>query len=81
MLDRNLDLLIIACIATRHLIENGCRNIAFIGGSASTSLERMAGYRETLRDTGLAVPESYALCSGHADDMADQTGINPCKRC
>ena len=41
----------------------------------------MAGYRETLRDTGLAVPESYALCSGHADDMADQTGINPCKRC
>lgn len=39
----------------RHLVERGYRDIAFIGGSPriSTLTERLAGYRDAMRDAGL----------------------------
>ncbi|MGW2567768.1 LacI family DNA-binding transcriptional regulator [Streptomyces sp. NPDC001537] len=43
--------------ATRHLIERGCRRIAFVCGAVEevdTSSLRIAGYRKALEDAGLA---------------------------
>src|SRR5947209_5640286 len=40
-------------IATEHLIENGCRRIAYIGGeTVSTALDRLEGYRGALTSAG-----------------------------
>lgn len=41
--------------ATRHLIETGCRRIAFAGGLADRpiTLERMSGYRKVMAENGL----------------------------
>ncbi|GIH16768.1 LacI family transcriptional regulator [Rugosimonospora africana] len=43
--------------ATEHLIEQGCRRIAFISGppGISTSSERLAGYHAGLRRAGLPI--------------------------
>ena len=42
--------------ATRHLIEQGARNIAFVGGLPGRAItrERKSGWREVLRDAGIA---------------------------
>ncbi|NUQ96416.1 MAG: LacI family DNA-binding transcriptional regulator [Streptomyces sp.] len=43
--------------ATRHLIERGCRRIAFVCGAVEevdTSSLRIAGYRKALEDAGLS---------------------------
>src|SRR3954469_25939789 len=62
-------------IATEHLIENGCRRIAYIGGEhVSPALDRLAGYRQALASAGRSVPEDYVLCRSHGDDAGDVTG-------
>ena len=62
-------------LATSHLIENGCRRIAYIGGRyMSTAADRLAGYRATLAAHKLALPEHYIVCRAHLDDEADITG-------
>ncbi len=42
-------------LATRHLLDLGCRNIAFVGGleARPITLERMAGYIQVMEDAGL----------------------------
>ena len=42
-------------IATRHLLDQGARRIAFVGGldGRSVTRERMAGYLEVLQDAGI----------------------------
>lgn len=51
-----------AYIATAHLIELGCRNIAFLGshGAAVTMTARYAGYRDALAAHGL-LPNSWEV--------------------
>lgn len=62
-------------IATEHLLENGCRRIAYIGGEhVSTALDRLEGYRQVLASAGLSIPEDYVLCRSHGDDAGDVTG-------
>src|SRR5437764_9602763 len=40
---------VVGLIATEHLIESGCKRVAFIGGKeVSTAVGRLAGYREAL---------------------------------
>jgi LacI family transcriptional regulator len=43
-----------AADATRHLIEQGCQRVAFIGGpqSTTTGARRLAGYRAAIREAG-----------------------------
>ncbi len=61
--------------ATTHLIENGCRRIAFIGGQhVSTAVDRLQGYRQILAANGLSLPEKYVICRRHVDDSGDLTG-------
>ncbi|RXS94528.1 LacI family DNA-binding transcriptional regulator [Silvibacterium dinghuense] len=51
-------------LATEHLIQQGCRNIAHIcGGNHSTGVRRYEGYRQALRAARL--PFSESLVTGH----------------
>jgi DNA-binding LacI/PurR family transcriptional regulator len=44
-------------LATRHLIEQGCRRIVFLGNHDLPEVEqRFQGYRSALRDAGLPMP-------------------------
>lgn len=44
-----------AYMATKHLIENGCRNIVHLGGTQElfVSLERARGYKKAMEESGL----------------------------
>lgn len=62
-------------LATEHLVRNGCRRIAYIGGEfVSTSIDRLDGYRGVLTSVGLPILEEYVICRSHADDSGDVTG-------
>jgi len=62
-------------IATEHLIGNGCRRIAYIGGrSVSPVVDRLKGYRTALASANLRVAKKYAICRPHGDDSGDVTG-------
>jgi LacI family transcriptional regulator len=52
--------------ATEHLIEQGCRRIAFISGrpGISTASERLAGYQAGLRRAGLPVEPGLVADGG-----------------
>jgi LacI family transcriptional regulator len=62
-------------LATEHLIANGCRRIAHIGGEdISTAVGRREGYRRTLARHGIEVPPLYVISRPHGDDEGDVTG-------
>jgi LacI family transcriptional regulator len=70
-----------ASLATRHLIEMGCRNIAHIGGSiVSTAVDREAGYAATLAAHGLALPAGYVVSFPRGDDAGDRRGYDGMKQ-
>lgn len=70
------DDLAVGRIATGHLIERGCRRIAYIGGEhVSTAIHRLEGYRGALASAGLPAPEEYIICRSHSDDAGDVTGF------
>ena len=74
------DDLAIGRIATQHLLENGCKRIAYIGGEhVSTAIERQEGYRSALAAAGLPVSSDYILCRPHFDDAGDVTGYQAAK--
>ncbi|WLI10608.1 MULTISPECIES: LacI family DNA-binding transcriptional regulator [Pseudomonas] len=63
-----------AYLATRHLLELGHRDIATIGGPASTSVAqmRLAGYCRALKEAGVEVPRERMLES----DFTSTGGYN-----
>jgi LacI family transcriptional regulator len=63
-------------LATRHLIERGCRCIAHIAGPPTTpGVGRLTGYRDALAAAGISVAESYIV---RADD--DASGYEAARR-
>jgi LacI family transcriptional regulator len=55
-------------LATRHLIERGCRRIVHIAGPPLTpGVGRLKGYQDALAAAGIVVPDSYIV---HATDDA-----------
>lgn len=69
------DDLAVGRIATEHLIERGCRRIAYIGGEhVSTAVDRVSGYRGALASVGLPTSSEYILFRPHCDDAGDVTG-------
>jgi DNA-binding LacI/PurR family transcriptional regulator len=52
-------------LATRHLIELGHREIAFLGNSVGgrTSVAREKGFRQEMRTSGVAINEAFILRS------------------
>jgi LacI family transcriptional regulator, galactose operon repressor len=58
----------IGALATRHLIEQGCRRIAHIRGPAiSTGTGRLRGYRRALAAAGLRASPEYVASGEHSD--------------
>jgi LacI family transcriptional regulator len=71
---------IVGKMATEHLIENGCRLIAHVCGKyASPAVERAKGYRRTLANHGISVPDSFLICRTHGDDSGDLMGYEAMK--
>lgn len=56
-------------MATKHLIENGCKKIAFIEDVhlAHSQKLRFDGYRMALEDSGIGYSEEYAFLNVNAD--------------
>jgi len=62
-------------MATKHLIEIGCKRIAHIGGSeVSTALDRKEGYEKTLVENGLTQFAGYLVRHGRGDNSGDAAG-------
>jgi LacI family transcriptional regulator len=63
-------------IATRHLLDLGHRDIAFMGDQPdnsfgfTSSTQRQAGYEETLRGAGIRVKRTYIKHGPHERDTA-----------
>jgi DNA-binding LacI/PurR family transcriptional regulator len=63
--------------AVEHLIQNGCRRIAHIGGPQclSVSVNRLNGYLDALRDNGMAIDQQLiAHCAAFEEDALDAVG-------
>jgi LacI family transcriptional regulator len=68
-------------LATKHLVEIGCRRIAHIGiPYLSPALGRLEGYRRALRHYGVQVPAEYVITRPHGDDAGDTTGYDLMKK-
>lgn len=54
-----------AAMAVSHLIEQGCRRIAYLAGPANLSIsqQRMIGYKDTLQKYGLPIEEELIVYS------------------
>jgi LacI family transcriptional regulator len=62
-------------MATKHLIDVGCKTIAHIAGSnVSTALDRETGYARTLAEHDMSLPPNYIVRSGRGDEAGDRTG-------
>ena len=62
-------------LGTRHLIEQGYRRIAHIGGGdVSTARERFAGYRQALAEHRLPLAPELVDSGRSGDDLGDRTG-------
>jgi len=63
-------------IATQHLIDVGCRNLAHIGGPdhVSTAAGRAQGYREVLARCNVKERPGTVIMREHGDEAADHTG-------
>ena len=67
-------------IATEHLIENGYRRIAHLGGTdISTAMDRLRGYQQALADNRLPAPAEYIHRRAHSDDEGDAAGYEGMK--
>ena len=61
-----------ASLAVSHLIEQGCRRIAYLAGPANLSIsqQRMIGYSETLQKYGIPVEDELIVYSEFDRDYA-----------
>src|SRR5205823_11883767 len=61
-------------IATQHLIEQGCKRIAFVSSSLKRNVyaERYRGYKDALFDNNIKLDESLIYIS----DLSEKAGIN-----
>ena len=66
----------IGAMATQHLMEQGCKVIAHLGGPpVSTALGRYRGYQDTLRQAGLPVRSDLYVSLGRSGDhLGEESG-------
>jgi LacI family transcriptional regulator len=70
----------VGSIATRHLLEIGCRHTAYIGGTqAGPALGQLEGYKRTLTSHGIPVTRKYIVsvdeCAMSASDAGYQAAV------
>ncbi|MBU9843884.1 LacI family DNA-binding transcriptional regulator [Rahnella ecdela] len=63
-----------ACDATLYLAQQGHKRIAWISGplNTSTSLQRLNGYQQGLKESGLAWDQQYTVVKNFRDPLASQ---------
>ena len=62
-------------LATKHLIDIGCKRIAHIRGpETSTGVRRMDGFRHALTQAGLAIVDAYIISEPKGDVETKQRG-------
>ena len=62
-------------IATEHLIDQGCKNIAHIRGREnSTGIKRFEGYRRALKSAGLPYSEALVVSRTNVDINSERMG-------
>jgi LacI family transcriptional regulator len=65
----------VGMLATKHLIEMGCKRIAHIRGpETSPSVRRLEGYRRALTQAGLKVSDDYIIAEPKGDVETRQRG-------
>jgi LacI family transcriptional regulator len=68
-------------IATEHLLEVGCRHLAFIGGpDVSTAAGRLRGYRDVLTRRKIRQRPETIIVREHGDDAGDRSGYDAMQR-
>jgi LacI family transcriptional regulator len=71
----------VGALATTHLVEIGCRNIAHIGGpNVSTAIGRADGFRLALRANRLPCPPEFVVMREHGDDAGEASGYDAMRR-
>ncbi len=71
----------VGVIATEHLVEIGCRHIAYICGTqVSRSLGRLQGYKRTLTRHGIPVNPEYIVSTDELDMSASDAGYRAAMR-
>jgi LacI family transcriptional regulator len=64
-------------LATKHLIEIGCKRIAHIRGpETSPSIRRVEGYKRALTQAGLKVSDDYIIAEPKGDVETRQRGAD-----
>jgi LacI family transcriptional regulator len=62
-------------IATEHLIQIGCRTVAHISGTqTSTAIGRLAGYKRAVNESGLVFSPDHIVAVEKQDESADVAG-------
>ena len=68
-------------LATRHLIDIGCRRIAHIRGpETSTGIRRLEGYKQALAQSKLLLPDNYIITEQQGDTESRQRGAEAMRR-
>jgi LacI family transcriptional regulator len=71
----------VGMLATRHLIDCGCRRIAHIRGpELSPGIGRFEGYRAVLAEAGLALQPELVIMGTASDDRGDVSGFEAMQR-
>jgi LacI family transcriptional regulator len=66
----------IGLLATRHLVDIGCRRIAHIRGpETSTGTRRLEGYKRALLEASLKVNEAYIVAERQLDLEKQEIGV------
>jgi len=62
-------------LATKHLIDEGCRNIAHFSGDQSLDIfkNRFLGYKQALLDSGLDFKEEYVIYTKSSVDAGEES--------
>ena len=71
----------VGTMATEHLIEIGCRNIAHIGGRRiSTASGRLLGYKQALAAHGLVCNPEYIVMDDRLDESTHVEGYDAARK-
>ena len=67
----------VGALATQHLIDTGCKNIAHIGGPAlSPLLGRLEGYKRALAKNNLLFNPDLVMSTDRAEEIGDSAAYN-----
>jgi LacI family transcriptional regulator len=71
----------VGVLATRHLIDIGCKRIAHIRGpETSPGLRRLQGYKRALMESGMKIVDDYVIAEPKGDVESRQRGAEAMSR-